>query len=63
VIQFYTPNQISNLLKVNTLTIYSYIRKGKLEAIKLGRHYRISQQGLDRFLETSKVKNRYAKAK
>lgn len=62
-IQFYTPNQISNLLKVNTLTIYSYIRKGKLEAIKLGRHYRISQQGLDRFLETSKVKNRYAKAK
>ena len=54
--QFYTPSQIANILKIDILTVYNYIRKGKLEAVRLGRHYRISQEDFEQFLKASKAR-------
>jgi excisionase family DNA binding protein len=38
------------------LTVYSYIRQGKLGAIRLGRSYRITQEDLDHLIESNRVK-------
>jgi excisionase family DNA binding protein len=51
-----TPDQVSEMLQINVLTVYSYIKKGKLEAVRLGRSYRIFPQDLERLLELSRVK-------
>jgi len=53
-----TPEQVADILQVHILTIYSYIRQGKLDAIRLGRSYRIIPQDLTRFIEANRIKNK-----
>jgi excisionase family DNA binding protein len=48
--------QIAKLLKVSKMTIYRYIKAGKLSAIKIGRDFRIKQSDFDMFLEKHKIK-------
>jgi excisionase family DNA binding protein len=52
-----TPEQVAGILQVHILTIYGYIREGKLDAIRLGRSYRITQQDLEQFIESNRIKN------
>ena len=52
-----TPEQVADVLQVHILTVYSYIRQGKLDAIRLGRSYRIIPQDLTRFIESNRIKN------
>ena len=49
-----TINEIIEILKVSKLTIYRYIKAGKLSAYKVGRDYRIKQEDFDKFLEKHK---------
>ena len=51
----FTPEQVAGILQVHVLTIYSYIRRGKLTAIRLGRHYRIIPEDLMRFIESNRI--------
>ena len=55
-----TPEQVAQILQVHVLTIYSYIRRGKLDAIRLGRNYRITPKDLTRFIESNRTKNHQA---
>jgi len=55
-----TPEQVARILQVHVLTIYSYIRRGKLDAIRLGRNYRITPKDLTRFIESNRTKNQQA---
>lgn len=50
------PEQVAQILQVHVLTIYSYIRRGKLDAIRLGRSYRIIPEDLMRFIESNRIK-------
>jgi excisionase family DNA binding protein len=52
-----TPEQVAGILQVHILTIYGYIRQGKLDAIRLGRSYRITPEDLTQFIESNRVKN------
>jgi excisionase family DNA binding protein len=46
---FYTVSQVAELLQVHWQTVLNYIKKGKLEAVKLGKGYRITKEALDQF--------------
>lgn len=48
--KFYTVEQVASILQVHWQSILNYIKRGDLEAIKIGRGYRISQESLDTFL-------------
>jgi excisionase family DNA binding protein len=50
-----TPEQVSTILQIHVLTVYSYIKQGKLGAIRLGRSYRISPDDLDKLIEKNRV--------
>jgi excisionase family DNA binding protein len=50
-----TPEQVAEILQIHILTVYNYIRQGKLSAIRLGRSYRITQQDLDALIESHRV--------
>jgi len=52
-----TPEQVAGILQVHILTIYSYIREGRLDAIRLGRSYRITHQDLEQFIESNRIRN------
>jgi excisionase family DNA binding protein len=51
-----TPEQVAAILQVHVLTIYGYIRRGKLDAVRLGRSYRIIPRDLTRFIESNRIK-------
>lgn len=53
--EFLTPQQIAAELQLNVLTVYSYIRHGKLPAIRLERTYRVSVTDFNNFLDTHRT--------
>lgn len=48
--EFYTVDELSELLQVHWQTILNYIRSGELKAVKLGKGYRISKKEFDIFI-------------
>lgn len=52
---YYTPQEIAEKLKLNTHTIYKWIREGKLNAIKVGDLWRIPESELNRLLGGNKA--------
>jgi len=58
-----TPEQVAEILQVHVLTIYSYIRRGKLDAVRLGRSYRIIPKDLTRFIESNRIKNQHTEGR
>lgn len=54
--EFLTVRETAELLKVNPMTIYRYIKAGKLVAYKLGKDFRIDKKELDKFLKKIKTK-------
>lgn len=52
---FLTVAEVSELLRLSELTIYKYLRSGKLEAVEFGGHYRISESSLVAFIGAHRV--------
>lgn len=50
-----TVREIADLLQVNPITIYNYIEKGQLTAIRLGRTYRIEWNEFLQFIKVHKT--------
>lgn len=51
--EFYTVEQVAELLKVHWQTVLNYIKSGKLKAVKLGKGYRISRDAFNEFVNTN----------
>lgn len=51
---FYLVDELADKLRVNRMTIYRYIKAGKLEAHKIGKEYRIAKRTFNNFLEDVK---------
>lgn len=52
--EYYSIEEVSKMLKVAYLTVYRWIKSGKLVSIKAGKQYRIKQFDLDNFCNNSK---------
>lgn len=53
---FYKAEDLAEQLEVNIMTIYRYIKAGRLRAYKLGREFRIEKKDFDNFLNKIKTK-------
>jgi len=53
--EFYTAQDLANKLDVNIMTIYRYIKSGKIRAHKIGKEFRISREEFDRFLKKTTI--------
>jgi excisionase family DNA binding protein len=54
--KFYTVQEIADLLQLHWQSVLTYIKKGELTALKLGKGYRISQKSLDKFVSERSTK-------
>lgn len=52
-----TPSEVAGRLKMNLLTIYKYIRSGRLVAVRFNRTYRIREKDLENFINSNEMKN------
>jgi len=50
--EFYTPAELAEKLRVNKMTIYRYIKAGKIKAYRLGKDFRIDIKEYERFLKS-----------
>ena len=54
--EFYTAQDLADKLGVNIMTIYRYIKAGRLQAYKIGKEFRIEQKEFETFLNKTKTK-------
>jgi excisionase family DNA binding protein len=59
--RYYRPSEVARLLKLNTETIYHYIKKGDLPAARLRRKYIVTEKDLQDFIQRRKEANRSEK--
>jgi len=51
-----TPKQAADYLQVDFRTVYSLLRSNKLNGVKVGRVWRISESALQEFIKPNKDK-------
>lgn len=49
-----TVEQVAKRLKYSKMTVYRYIKAGKMTSYKIGKEYRIKESDLEKFLEDRK---------
>ncbi len=54
--EFHTAKELAEKLRVNIMTIYRYIKAGKISAHKIGKEFRIEANEYSRFLDNVKTK-------
>ncbi len=50
-----TVDQVAAYLQLNRLTVYRYVREGKIPAARIGKLYRILRTDVDQFLEARRA--------
>lgn len=54
--EFYLVEELAQALRVSNMTIYRYIKKGKIKAYKIGKEFRIGKQEFQTFLHKVRTK-------
>ena len=50
-----TVAEVADRLRVSTMTVYRLIQREELQALRIGRSYRIQQDALDVFLQSEAI--------
>jgi excisionase family DNA binding protein len=53
---YYTAKELAEMLSMNVMTIYRYIKAKRLKAYKIGKEFRIEREEFERFLKTTSTK-------
>lgn len=54
--EFYKAEELAEVLQVNIMTIYRYIKAKRIKAYKIGREYRIDNNEFQTFLKKVSTK-------
>lgn len=54
--EYYTAKELAEMLSLNVMTIYRYIKAKKLKAHKIGKEFRIPKDEFERFLKITSTK-------
>ena len=54
--EFYLVEELARKLRVSEMTIYRYIKAGKIKAYKIGKEFRIDHAEFNKFLDKVKTK-------
>jgi len=53
--KYYTIEEVAEMLKVVYMTVYRWIKQGKLKAFRVGKKYMIKKSDIEALVEKSKV--------
>ena len=54
--EVYTVEEVAQTLKVPVETVYKWLRNGSLKGAKLGKHWRITEEQLQAFIDERSTK-------
>lgn len=49
-VRFLTVAEVAELMRVSKMTVYRLVHSGELQAVRVGRSFRVPQQAVDEFL-------------
>ena len=49
-IKVYTLEEVAAILHITRRTLYTYVKEGKLKAVKVGKYWRVTEKNLEEFL-------------
>lgn len=49
--RFLTVQEVADLMRVSSMTVYRLIKSGELGAVRVGRSFRVRQEDIDGYLE------------
>ena len=49
-IKLYSINEVCEILQLTRRTIYTYIKEGRLKAVKIGKYWRVTKENLQEFI-------------
>jgi excisionase family DNA binding protein len=52
---FYTTDEVADLLKIHVKTVREMIKAKRLQAVKVGQEYRITEDQIRQFVEDNKT--------
>lgn len=53
---FFTLHEVAKTLKISYMTVFRWVKAGKISAYKFEKQYRIKETELEKFIEESKTK-------
>jgi excisionase family DNA binding protein len=54
-VKFLTVAEVASIMRVSKMTVYRLVHSGELEAIRVGRSFRVPEQAVNRYLKGSFV--------
>lgn len=54
-VRFLTVNEVASLMRVSKMTVYKLVHSGELEAIRVGRSFRIPEQAVIWYLRDTSI--------
>ena len=54
---FLTVKEVAEMVRSKVITVYEFVKDGKLPAVRLGKSYRIAEKDLNEFLRENKVRS------
>jgi len=51
--RFLTVQEVAELMRVSTMTVYRLIKAGDLPAVRVGRSFRVPEQAVHEYLDSS----------
>lgn len=52
-VRFLTVAEVASIMRVSKMTVYRMVHAGELEAIRVGRSFRVPQEAVDKYLRSS----------
>lgn len=54
-VRFLTVAEVASIMRVSKMTVYRLVHSGELEAIRVGRSFRVPEQAVNQYLRDSFV--------
>jgi excisionase family DNA binding protein len=52
-VRFLTVAEVASIMRVSKMTVYRLVHSGELEAIRVGRSFRVPEQAVNQYLRDS----------
>ncbi|HUZ77536.1 MAG TPA: helix-turn-helix domain-containing protein [Chloroflexota bacterium] len=56
-----TIKEVADFLRISTISAYSWVRDGRLPAIRIGKEWRVRSRDLDEWLELRRIGKQHAR--
>ena len=53
--KLFNCDEVAEIFGIKKITVYDWVRKGKLPAVRVGKAYRVAESDIERYIEAHKI--------